>query len=421
MYRSVSHAAVCIGIAISLSACSQGAGAPAGSSLPANSGLFARAGGSAVPGTIGLGKILTTKDGGQIYGFDVNQNGTDGILASAADTSQPGVYKVSVETFDQNTGKITKSFASSIGKRNSYALNGIYMGDVALVTHFVTPKGTIYATRKYRTVAPVTAGKFTGNWTPSIADVNVQSGAENQTTSTAVLFAIELKNQDKPDLFVSDVAANTFSNVIHLDPNLFGGGNGPQLGQYTAANEAVFALSPDGGRVGGVPPVNVLINLQNGNQTKFNGYNNGPFHAGYVNGLAVDPNTGVAATTTELNAQVEFYDLNTEDGNRRRPVTLHRQRQPEQQRRGDRGRPRAQAVSRHGSVLLQRKPRQRAGRLRRTRQSHRDDHRLHVRDCRTGAGAQSDKAHGMGVRAAVQPTAAVLLLVGATHRSQRTP
>src|SRR5581483_11189989 len=147
-----------------------------------------------------------------------------------------------------------------------------------------------------------------------IADIDVQEGAENQATSTAVLFAIELKNQDNPDLLVSNVAANTFSNVIHLDPNLFGGANGPQLGQYTAANEAVFALSPDGGAVGGVPPVNVLINLQSGSQTKFNGYNNGPFHAGFVNGLAVDPNTGIAATTTELNAQVEFYDLNKKTG-----------------------------------------------------------------------------------------------------------
>ena len=314
MYRSVPHAAVCLGIALSFSACSQGAGAPAGATLPTGSAFAAGTGRLAVPGTSGLGKTLTTKDGGQIYGFDVNQNGTDGVLASAADTSQPGVYKVSVETFDQNTGKITKSFASSTGKRNSYAVDGIYAGDVALVTHFIIPKGTIYATRKYRTMAPVTAGQFTGNWTPSIADVNVQAGAENQTTSTAVLFAIELKNQDKPDLFVSNVAANTFGNVIHLDPSLFGGGNGPQLGQYTSANEAVFALSPDGGRVGGSAPVNVLINLQNGTETKFTGYNNGEFGAGFVNGLAVDPNTGVAATTTELNAQVEFYDLNTKTG-----------------------------------------------------------------------------------------------------------
>ncbi len=33
-----------------------------------------------------------------------------------------------------------------------------------------------------------------------------------------------------------------------------------------------------------------------------------------MNGVAVDPNTGVAATTTELNAQVEFYDLKKKTG-----------------------------------------------------------------------------------------------------------
>jgi hypothetical protein len=33
-----------------------------------------------------------------------------------------------------------------------------------------------------------------------------------------------------------------------------------------------------------------------------------------VNGLAVDPDTGVAATTTELNAEVEFYDLANKTG-----------------------------------------------------------------------------------------------------------
>jgi hypothetical protein len=35
---------------------------------------------------------------------------------------------------------------------------------------------------------------------------------------------------------------------------------------------------------------------------------------GFVNGLAVDPNPGIAATTTELNAQVEFYDLTKKTG-----------------------------------------------------------------------------------------------------------
>jgi hypothetical protein len=137
----------------------------------------------------------------------------------------------------------------------------------------------------------------------------------DQSTQTSLLFALtSLKSGEAPVLIVSDVAANTFSNVISLDPNLFCLCTGPQLGQYTAGNKAVFALSPDGGTVGGQPPLNVLVDLSTGKTSQFNGYNNGFFHAGYVNGLAVDPNTGVAATTTELNSQVEFYDLNKKTG-----------------------------------------------------------------------------------------------------------
>lgn len=270
--------------------------------------------GSVAHRSVGLGKVLTTKDRGQIYGFDVDQNGSDGILASARDTSKSGVFTVSVETFDQSSGRITNSFARSTGSRNSYAVDGIVAGDAALVTHYIVPKGTIYATRKYETVDPVTAHKFTGKWTPPIFDVDVRELAENQATNTSVAIAIELKHADNPVMFVSNVRANTFSKTIALDPQLFSLADGPQLGQYAAANEAVFALSPDGGAVGGSAPVNVLFDLKTGKSRQFNGYNNGYYHAGYVNGLAVDPNTGVAATDTELNAQVEFYDLNKMTG-----------------------------------------------------------------------------------------------------------
>ena len=262
---------------------------------------------------VGLGAVLTTKDGGQIYGFDINRNGDDGVLASAQNAGGNN-YLVSVETFDQNTGKITKSFKKETGSRDSYSVDGIFAGDVALVTHYVVPNGMIYAKRKYAMMNPVTANKFTGDWTPPVKNIDVLQAGVNQDTSTSVLFAIELKKQDNPILVVSDVAANTFTNVISLDPNLFGGGNGPRLSQYTSASQAVLALSPDGGAVGGVAPVNVIVDLSSGKTSQFSGYNNGAFHAGYVNGLAVDPNTGVGATTTELNAQVEFYDIKKKTG-----------------------------------------------------------------------------------------------------------
>lgn len=259
---------------------------------------------------VGLGKILATADGGQIFGFALDQHGNDGVLASARTISKNGDMLVSVETFDPETGRIVRSFARARGKRDSYSVDGIFAGDAGLVTHYVTPKGSIYANRLYDVMAPVTSNAFTKPWIPPVSDIDVLQSADDQTTPESVLFAIELKNQDRPDLVVADVRAARTQKLIHLDPSLFGGANGPRLAEYTAAGKAVIALSPDAGTVGGAPPLNVLVDLKTGKSTQFDGFNNGPFHAGYVNGLAVDPNTGVAATDTELNAQVELYDLN---------------------------------------------------------------------------------------------------------------
>jgi hypothetical protein len=258
-------------------------------------------------GTVGLGATLTTSDGGQIYGFAINQHGDDGVLSSARTAGSN--FIVSMETFDQNTGKIVKTFKTDDGPRNSYQVDGIFAGDTALVTHFVVPKGTIYAKRVYDTMNPVTTNAFTGTWQPPVKDIDVRQASTDQDASTAVLFAIELKKQDAPLLLVSDVAAGTFSKKIALNPGLFGLNDGPQLGQFTAGNEAILALSPDGGAVGGDPPLNVIVDLGTGRTTQFNGYNCGAYHAGSVNGIAVDPNTGVTATTTNLNSEVEFYDM----------------------------------------------------------------------------------------------------------------
>ena len=275
---------------------------------PVTPGAFNRQ----VPGGPGLGAVLNTSDGGQVYGFDVDQNGTDGVLASAQTINSNGELTVSMQTFNQNTGAIEKTFARYTGYRNSYAVDGIFAGDVGLVTHYVTPKGTIYATREFEIMNPVSKNRFSGKWTPPIKDIDIQGAPENQATSTGVFYAIELKSKDAPIVFSSNVAANTFSKPIALDVNLFGYCTLPQVGQYLPGNDAVFALSPDCGAVHGKAPLNVVVNLATGASTSFNGYNNGYYHAGDVNGLAVDPNTGIGATTTELNAQVEFYNYATQ-------------------------------------------------------------------------------------------------------------
>ena len=230
----------------------------------------------------------------------------DGVLATASD----------VETFDQNSGKIKRAFGKQLPPESDYVVDGIAGGDVALVEVEKVPNGKLFPKRHYEVINPVAgAHKFTGLWTPPLKELISEQMANDQTTQTSLLFALtSLKSGEAPELIVSDVAANTFGKVIALDPNLLCLCDGPQLGLYTAGDQALFALSPDAGTVGGEAPVNLLVDLTTGKTSQFNGYNNGFYHAGSVNGAAVDPNTGVAATTTELNAQVEFYDLKKKTG-----------------------------------------------------------------------------------------------------------
>jgi hypothetical protein len=281
-----------------LAGCGGGASAP--SLLPSSQAVaLSRAG--IHRHSAGLGKVLTSKNG-QIFGYDIDQGGSDGVLSTAVD----------VETFDTDTGKIVKTFPKRSNPNISYSTVGIVNGDLGLIIKYVVPKGTIYAKRYYEVMNPVTQNKFTGKWTPPVKDIQVEGEGPNQSTSTSAFFAIELKKQDKPILFTSDVAGNTFGKVFKLDDNTFLLGNQPQFAQDTATNQAVFALSPDGGRVGGYAPVNILIDLSTGKETQFEGLNNGYYGSGFVNGMALDSSTGISATTTELNAQVEFYNLSQE-------------------------------------------------------------------------------------------------------------
>ena len=89
------------------SACSSGAGpgtVPQGEAAAVSHSPVVRNGGS-------LGPVLSTSDGGQIFGFDVDQNGNDGLLASAT------INEISVQTFDATSSKIVKRFGVHKGRR----------------------------------------------------------------------------------------------------------------------------------------------------------------------------------------------------------------------------------------------------------------------------------------------------------------
>lgn len=54
--------------------------------------------------------IVHSKFGGQIFGFDIDQNGAEGVLSEALDLSSGNVL-AAVEAFDQRTGNIVKVVA----------------------------------------------------------------------------------------------------------------------------------------------------------------------------------------------------------------------------------------------------------------------------------------------------------------------
>ncbi|HEV2879281.1 MAG TPA: hypothetical protein VGW96_06815 [Candidatus Eremiobacteraceae bacterium] len=251
-----------------------------------------------------IGKVLHTADGGQVFGFDLNHNGNDGVLGSAKTVTAQGQVVASVETFDQTTAKITKIVVAT-NTMDDWVVEGIVGNDVGLVLHDHVVNNRDF--RGYRTMNPVTLKKFTGFWTPpNPNNFLIQQVAANQAISTTAVLGFDFS--DTPLVFATNVAANTLGPVFHLDPNHFSGGDGPQLAQDTLRNLAVLATSPDAGAVGGKPPLIATVNLTTGRLHQFNGIKIPPFNSGFVNGLAVDSATHIACTTTELDADVEFYD-----------------------------------------------------------------------------------------------------------------
>jgi hypothetical protein len=262
-----------------------------------------------------LGPVLTASDGGQIFGFDIDQNGNDGILAASGS-------QISVQTFDETTGKITKTLGAitgkKVGKGDDYVADGIFAGDVGLVDFQKAGiPGQTPTKDRYQLLNPVTKNRLSGKWVPPLKLFNVLEWAPNQSTDTSVVFGYQREGSDPLDLIVSDVGKNTFGKVIGLNETDFALGTQPQLAQDTVNNLAVMATSPSFGAAGGPPPVIWTVSLKSGKMTHFAGVNcPGSVGCGYANGIGYDSSTGIACTTTELDGGVEFYNVAKETGSR---------------------------------------------------------------------------------------------------------
>jgi hypothetical protein len=260
---------------------------------------------------IGGGSIFVTSAfGGSIFGFDIDQNGTEGVF-SEGQTLPNGNTLAAVETFNQATGKIVKVVKKSDNSLDDFVTHGIVGTSIGLVEHQIVPQ--LYITKRvYEELNPLDDNKFTGKWkTPLTKDDIIIGVSRNQGFPTTAVFAFE-NGQFTSFVFAANLAAKTVGPIVNLSDQIFGFNYSPVMAYDTVTNQAVIASST--GAVGGPAPQIALANLTTGEVTEFTGVWEPPYGPGSVNGIAVDSEDGIAVTATELEGNITFYDLSKQTG-----------------------------------------------------------------------------------------------------------
>jgi hypothetical protein len=254
--------------------------------------------------TPGSGTVIVhPKFGGQILGYDIDPNGTEGLLSEYVSLGG-GANLVATELFDQKTGAILKVVAKENNTtQDDYVTEGIFGGiGLDLFQHA--------GQNHFLAINPLSAGKFTGKWTPPIKN-NYQLWSISASQGNPSVAAYQASFGGGPTyVFGSNIAKNTFGRQISLksieNVNEF---LLPQIALDSKTNQAVLADSlgcPEKTCVSDI----ALVDLSTGKIQKFTA----GLGIGNVDGLAVDPTTGIACTTTLIDGGVEFYNLAKKTG-----------------------------------------------------------------------------------------------------------
>lgn len=242
---------------------------------------------------IGPGSVVVTpKFGGTILGFDVDQNGSEGLLSEAS----VNVCGYATETFDQKTGKIIKVLSQGSSCADDEVTRGIVGSSVGLVEHDHSLRpGYFKAT--YKLVSPVSGNQFNSSWTPPGNErTEIWATSRNQGAPINAFQFLDLNSYLEYG-GGSFVAENRFGPTLEVAYTPF------IIGFDTKTNQAVLP-NPNG--VSG-PTVLMLLNVRNGTETSFTGVG-----SGNDMGVAVDSEDDIAVTTTFEDCSVEFYNLRTQ-------------------------------------------------------------------------------------------------------------
>jgi hypothetical protein len=289
--------------AASLSACAGSRGAPT-NGFP---GLSASGTRPAAHRAAGPGVIVTSKFGGPIYGWAIDENGTDGFFTEAP---MDGYTLIStIETFDQTSGKITKVVARQHSKHENRELfaDVILANDVGLIDDERAFVRQHIRRDIYDVMAPVSKNKLSSTWTrPPGKDFLLYDIADQQSSPVAVMAATILDGViTKPPTFevvVTDVATNKILRTFYAPK-----GDGVNYPYFVAEDMTTQHAY--------VPAANyhsetVFIDYDIRGGRVSNDFVAPPF-SGPVAGMAIDSGSHTMCTTTGSTYSVQMYDLKT--------------------------------------------------------------------------------------------------------------
>jgi hypothetical protein len=249
--------------------------------------------------------IVDTRLGGQIFGFDIDPDGIEGIL-SEAQTLGDGTVLAAVETFDQRTGAILRVVTQRT-TQDDFVTLGVVGHRVGLV-EYEHQIAFLDIERTFPVIDPLTANRFTGRWTPPIDDHHlIEAVSRNHGTNTFVAYAYDNSESFEPQVLSSNLGDGTFGPLIVMTDSSFQTGLVPKLAYNEGTKKALLGIQTIGNPF--IAPTFALVDVANGATTIFGGVGQGD-----VNGLAVDSGTNIACATTEIDFSVQFYDLATLSG-----------------------------------------------------------------------------------------------------------
>jgi hypothetical protein len=241
------------------------------------------------------GIIVHPQFGGEILGYDIDQDGSEGLLSEAV-TLGIGQYHVATETFDQATGQIIKV----IGNENKtgtddFVTQGIFFNHAGLDLFQHNGQNL------FLKIAPLNQNAFSGQWTPPIQnDYLLWAISVNQRSANVAALEVTFDGNPISYIFRSDISTNTFGPLVSLGP-ISRDFQFPLVAYDPKTDQGVLAQT---GICASCTPHIALVNLTTGKMGEMLGIG-----VGSAEGLAVDPATGIACTTTTIDQNVEFYNL----------------------------------------------------------------------------------------------------------------